>query len=47
MLLVWAGMLLGDNWLELKHNLRGLDYAVAAIIVIGVALFIWRHVRSR
>jgi membrane protein DedA with SNARE-associated domain len=47
MLLVWAGMLLGDNWLELKHNLRGLDYAVAAIIVFGVALFIWRHVRSR
>jgi membrane protein DedA with SNARE-associated domain len=47
MLLVWAGMLLGDNWLELKHNLRGLDYAVAAIIVLGVALFIWRHVRSR
>jgi membrane protein DedA with SNARE-associated domain len=47
MLLVWAGMILGDNWQDLKHNLRGLDYAVAAILVFGVALFIWRHVRSR
>ena len=47
MLLVWAGMILGDNWQDLKHNLRGLDYAVAAILVLGVALFIWRHVRSR
>lgn len=47
MLLVWAGMLLGDNWLELKHNLRGLDYLVAGIILLGIAVFIWRHVRSR
>jgi membrane protein DedA with SNARE-associated domain len=47
MLLVWAGMLLGDNWLELKHNLRGLDYLVAGVILLGVAVFIWRHVRKR
>jgi membrane protein DedA with SNARE-associated domain len=47
MLLVWAGMLLGDNWLELKHNLRGVDYVIAALILLGVALFVWRHVRSR
>jgi len=47
MLLVWAGMVLGDSWLDLKHNLRGLDYLVAAVIVLGVALFVWRHIRSR
>jgi membrane protein DedA with SNARE-associated domain len=47
MLLVWAGMLLGDNWLELKHNLRGLDYLIAGIILLGIAVFVWRHVRSR
>src|SRR5207244_12437968 len=28
MLLVWAGMVLGDNWQDLKHQLRGLDYIV-------------------
>ena len=45
MLLVWGGMQLGDHWLELKHNLRGLDYLIAAVILLGVGLFIWRHVR--
>lgn len=45
MLLVWGGMQLGDHWLELKHNLRGLDYLVAAVILLGVGIFIWRHVR--
>jgi membrane protein DedA with SNARE-associated domain len=47
MLLVWAGVLLGDNWLELKHNLRGLDYLVAGVILLGIGVFVWRHVRSR
>jgi membrane protein DedA with SNARE-associated domain len=47
MLLVWAGMVLGDNWQDLKHQLRGLDYIVVGVIVLGVALFVWRHVRSR
>jgi len=47
MLLVWAGMVLGDNWRDLKHQLRGLDYIVVAVIVLGVALFVWRHLRAR
>src|SRR5207248_10315781 len=47
MLLVWAGMILGDNWQDLKHQLRGLDYIVAGLIVLGVGLFVWRHLRSR
>ena len=47
MLLVWGGMVLGDNWLELKARLKGLDYLVAASIVGLVALFLWRHLRHR
>jgi membrane protein DedA with SNARE-associated domain len=47
MLLVWAGMLLGENWLELKHQLRGLDYFIAFVLVGLVVVFVWRHVRSR
>jgi membrane protein DedA with SNARE-associated domain len=47
MLLVWGGMLLGDHWLDVKHNLRGLDYVVAGVIILGVGLFIWRHLRHR
>jgi len=45
MLLVWGGVVLGDHWTDLKHSLKGLDYLIAAAIVAGVGLFIWRHVR--
>ncbi len=45
MLLVWGGMLLGDHWLDLKHSLKGLDYAVAAALVALVGAFVWRHTR--
>ena len=45
MLLVWGGMVLGEHWADLKHDLAGLDYLVAALIVAAVGLFIWRHVR--
>lgn len=45
MLLVWSGMVLGEHWADLKHDLAGLDYLVAALIVAAVGLFIWRHVR--
>ena len=46
MLLVWGGMVLGEHWTDLKQNLKGLDYLVAAVIVAGVGLFVWRHVRK-
>lgn len=45
MLLVWGGTLLGDHWLDLKHSLKGLDYAVAAALVALVGAFVWRHTR--
>jgi membrane protein DedA with SNARE-associated domain len=45
MLLVWGGMTLGEHWRELKERLAGLDYLVAALILAGVAVFVWRHVR--
>ncbi len=46
MLLVWGGMLLGANWTDIKHDLAGLDYIIAAVIVAAVGLFIWRHLRK-
>ncbi len=45
MLLVWGGMILGDHWLDLKHSLKGLDYIVAAVLLLGVGIFIWRHTK--
>ena len=47
MFLVWGGVVLGDHWVDIKHSLKGLDYGVAAFIVFGVGLFVWRHVRRR
>lgn len=47
MLLVWGGFVLGDNWQQIKGALRGLDYLVAAAVILLVALFVWRHVRAR
>ena len=47
MLLVWGGLVLGDHWLDLKHNLKGLDYLVVALLLVGVGVFVWRHVRHR
>lgn len=45
MLLVWAGMILGDNWTMVKSSLRGLDYLIAGLLALGVAVFVWRHIR--
>lgn len=45
MLLVWGGMVLGENWTEIKRAFRGLDYLMAAGLVALVGLFVWRHVR--
>jgi membrane protein DedA with SNARE-associated domain len=47
MLLVWGGLVLGDNWQDIKGALRGLDYLVAAAVILLVVLFVWRHVRAR
>lgn len=46
MLLVWGGVVLGDHWLDLKHQLKGLDYLVVAGLLLLVGLFIWRHLRQ-
>jgi len=46
MLLVWGGVVLGDHWLELKHQLKGLDYVVVAALALLIGLFLWRHLRQ-
>ncbi len=44
--LVYAGRALGDNWLTVREMLGGLDLLVAAVLVVLVALFLWRHLRG-
>jgi membrane protein DedA with SNARE-associated domain len=45
MLLVWGGVVLGEHWTDLKASLRGLDYVVAAGLVLLVGAFLWRHLK--
>jgi len=42
--LVYAGKALGDNWEQVRGVIRLLDYPIAAIIVILVALYVYRHI---
>lgn len=47
MLLIWAGVVLGENWTQVKELLRPFDYVVYAGIAVLVAVFLWRQLRHR
>ena len=41
MLLVYAGTLLGANWVDIRHALQPFDLAIAVAVVLAVLLFVW------
>ena len=41
MLLVYAGMVLGANWVDIRHALQPFDLAIALAVVLAVVLFVW------
>jgi membrane protein DedA with SNARE-associated domain len=41
MLLVFAGTVLGANWVDIRHALQPFDLAIAIAVVLAVVLFIW------
>jgi membrane protein DedA with SNARE-associated domain len=40
-LLVWAGVQLGANWVEIRHMLQPFDMAIAALVVVGALGLLW------
>jgi membrane protein DedA with SNARE-associated domain len=40
-LLVWAGVQLGGNWVKIREMLQPYDLAIAILVVVLFALFIW------
>ena len=40
-LLVYAGTVLGANWVEIRHALQPFDLAIAVAVVLAVVLFVW------
>jgi membrane protein DedA with SNARE-associated domain len=43
MLLVYAGMVLGANWTQIRHALQPFDLLIAVLLVVGFLLFLWFH----
>jgi membrane protein DedA with SNARE-associated domain len=41
MLLVYAGVVLGANWVQIRHALQPFDLAIAIAVLLAVVLFIW------
>ena len=45
--LAWFGMKLGQNWRELGKYFHKFDAVILAILVIGLAWFLWSHWQNR
>ena len=41
MLLVYAGTVLGANWVDIRHALQPFDLAIAVAVIAAVVLFVW------
>jgi len=41
--LVYVGQLLGQNWIEAREVLQRFDYAIVALVLAAVAMYIYRH----
>jgi membrane protein DedA with SNARE-associated domain len=45
-LLTYIGKVLGDHWEDIRYYFHGVDYAVAAVLVVMFAVWLYRHIRS-
>lgn len=43
--LAWIGFKLGENWESLKNYFRGADVIIGVVIIAGIVLWIWRHIK--
>lgn len=44
--LAYLGQRLGENWESLKNYFRGADVIIFILIIVGLALYIYRHVKN-
>jgi membrane protein DedA with SNARE-associated domain len=45
--LAWLGMKLGENWRSIGKYLHKLDAVILAVLVVGIAWFVWSHWQNR
>jgi membrane protein DedA with SNARE-associated domain len=43
--LAFGGFVLGQHWEDLRNIMRPFDYPIIAIILIGLAYYVYRHIR--
>jgi membrane protein DedA with SNARE-associated domain len=43
--LSYAGFVMGEHWEDLRRVMRPFDYPIIAIILIGLAYYVYRHIR--
>jgi len=46
-LFTWLGVKMGDNWGQIREKLHNFDLAVVVLIIIGIAWYVWRHIKHR
>lgn len=44
-ILAYIGKVLGENWQTIKTYFRGADVIIVVVIVVGIAFFIYRHLK--
>lgn len=44
--LAYLGLLLGQNWERVKEVLEPVDLGVLLVLLVGLAAFVWAHVRA-
>jgi membrane protein DedA with SNARE-associated domain len=45
--LAWIGRRLGDHWEIVGKYFHRFDAAIGGLILVGIALYVWRHLRRR
>src|SRR5262245_1654004 len=44
--LTWLGTLLGERWDEAERVIRPFAWAIAGLLILGLAVFVWRRIRT-
>jgi membrane protein DedA with SNARE-associated domain len=44
--LAYVGKILGENWMSIRGYFHKVDIIIVAIIVAGIAFFLYRHFKS-
>ena len=47
LLLGWIGFKLGENWEDIRHYFRQVDWLIVALLIVGIVWWVRRHFKNR